>query len=380
MSEGKEVKLVKEKRNAVFTICFISSIILVFTIVDIFHSDRVFSETENRLLAVKPEFSVQELFFGNYTSDYEKYVTDQFVGRDRWIYLKTETDVFLQKKTVNGVYLASGDYLIEQHLPQSFTNEQVAEKMALLQPLIDEWDATVMLVPTADNILTEKLPAHVPYYDETVLLERIAELAGEKYVNAYAVLKEHNREPIYYRTDHHWTSLGAYYGYLVWAETVGVEPYPYDTEGMVTASREFLGTLHSKLNLDWQADNLQYFPETMAVSPEITYDWTRKTESYYEETYLDTKNKYGFFLDDNHALIEIETGYENGRTLFVMKDSYANCFIPLLAPHYEKIYVVDLRYYNGRLFELMEQYEPESGMDVLVLYNCIHFLEDFKYY
>ena len=370
----------KEKRHAVFTICFISSIILVFTIVDIFHSDRVFSETENRLLAVKPEFSVQELFFGNYTSDYEKYVTDQFVGRDRWIYLKTETDVFLQKKTVNGVYLASGDYLIEQHLPQSFTNEQVAEKMALLQPLIDEWDATVMLVPTADNILTEKLPAHVPYYDETVLLERIAELAGEKYVNAYAVLKEHNREPIYYRTDHHWTSLGAYYGYLVWAETVGVEPYPYDTEGMVTASREFLGTLHSKLNLDWQADNLQYFPETMAVSPEITYDWTRKTESYYEETYLDTKNKYGFFLDDNHALIEIETGYENGRTLFVMKDSYANCFIPLLAPHYEKIYVVDLRYYNGRLFELMEQYEPESGMDVLVLYNCIHFLEDFKYY
>ena len=66
--------------------------------------------------------------------------------------------------------------------------------------------------------------------------------------------------------------------------------------------------------------------------------------------------------------------------MFVLKDSYANCFIPLLAPHYEKIYVVDLRYYNGRLLALMEQYEPETGMDVLVLYNCIHFLEDFKYY
>lgn len=370
-----------EKGNAIFTIAFISSIILVFTVVDLFHGDKVFSETENRLLASKPEFSVQELFFGSYTSDYEKYVTDQFVGRDKWIYMKTETDILLQKKTINGVYLGAGNYLIEQHLPQDYTEELENEKLALLEPLVNDWNATVMLVPTADNILAGKLPPYAPYYDETALLERVAQMAGEKqYVDVYSVLREHSREDIYYRTDHHWTSLGAYYGYLAWASLVGEEPYPYDVSSMITASDEFLGTLHSKININRAGDKLQYFSETLAQKPLITYDLVNVTESYYEESYLETKNKYGFFLDDNHGLVEIDTGNKNGKTLFVLKDSYANCFIPLLAPHYEKIYVVDLRYFNGRLFTLMKQYEPDTGMDVLVLYNCIHFLEDFSYF
>lgn len=371
----------KEKANAIFTIVFVASIIFIFTFVDLVHSDRLFSETENRLLALKPEFSVKELFSGNYTSDYEKYVTDQFVGRDKWIYIKTMTDVMFQKKEINGVYLAAGGYLIEQHLPQDYRTEQENEKLALLQRMVDEWDATVMLVPTADNVLTGKLPAYAPYYDEKPLLERAAEIAGDqRYVDVYFILREHSKEPIYYRTDHHWTSLGVYYGYLAWAETMDLEPYPYSIEGMETASGEFLGTLHSKLNINWPADSLKYFPETMEQTPHITYDLSTETESYYETSFLETKNKYGFFLDDNHALAEIDTGYQNGRTLFVLKDSYANSFIPLLAPHYEKIYVLDLRYYNGRLFSLMEQYEPDTGMDVLILYNCIHFLEEFAFY
>ncbi len=137
--------------------------------------------------------------------------------------------------------------------------------------------------------------------------------------------------------------------------------------------------MHSKVNVDVKADVLQYFPETLDRPLKVTYDMRKSADSCYEESYLDTKNKYGFFLDDNHALVEIETDYHNGKTLFVIKDSYANCFVPLLIPHYERIYVMDLRYFNGRLFSFMEERETEAGMDVLVLYNCIHFLEEFKY-
>ena len=370
-----------EKGNAMFTVGILALVILIFTVADLFHGSRVFSETENRVLASKPEFSIQELFFGSYTSDYEKYVTDQFVGRDKWIYIKTVTDIALGKKVVGGVYFSADDYLIEQHLPQDYTEEQVRKKLALLESLVEEWDATVMLVPTADNILFEKLPATAIYYDETVLLGQVASLVGEeRYVDAYAELSAHSEEYIYYRTDHHWTSLGAYYGYLAWAEAVGETPYEYDPSGAVTVSEEFLGTLHSKINMPRKPDAIQYFPETVKQPTSVTYDLERKTDTLYEESYLDTKNKYGFFLDDNHALIEIDTPYRNGKTLFVLKDSYANCFVPLLTPHYEKIYLLDLRYYNGRLFDLMEQYEPDEGMDVLVLYNCIHFLEDFMYF
>ena len=81
----------REKGNAIFTIVFLSSILVIFTLADLFSGTKLFSESENRLLAQKPELSMQTLFEGNYTADYEKYVTDQFVGRDKWIYLKTKT-------------------------------------------------------------------------------------------------------------------------------------------------------------------------------------------------------------------------------------------------------------------------------------------------
>lgn len=370
----------EEKKNAFFTAVVIAAVILIFTVADIFHGDRIYSETENRLLATRPQVSREAVASGEFAEDYETYVTDQFVSRDKWIAIKTQMDILLQKKEINGVYLGADDYLIEQHLPEDYSELLVAKRTALLQKLVDEWDAVVMLAPTADNILTDKMPANAPYYDQAALLESIAAQVGvEHYVDVYSSLKAHADEDIYYRNDHHWTSLGAYYGYLAWAESMGETPYSYRIDAMTTVSEDFLGTLHSKTNLDRQGDVIQYFRATEKRHLTVTYDFDRVTDTLYEESYLDTKNQYGFFMDDNHAFIQIDTRYQNGKTLFVIKDSYANSMIPLLVPHYERIYVVDLRYYNGRLSALMKQMEPENGMDVLVLYNCIHFLEDFSY-
>ena len=199
-------------------------------------------------------------------------------------------------------------------------------------------------------------------------------------MDVYAALKEHADEEIYYRTDHHWTSLGTYYGFLAWADAVDRFPYPYAVDKMETVSEDFKGTLHSKINLDMTEDSIQIFPETKLRPIKVSYDYVKETDTLYESKYLTTKNQYGYFLDDNHGFVEIDTDYKNGRTLFVIKDSYANSMIPLLTTHYEKIYVIDLRYFNGKLFDFMKICEPEEGMDVLLLYNCIHFLEDFKYF
>ena len=145
-------------------------------------------------------------------------------------------------------------------------------------------------------------------------------------------------------------------------------------------SDSFLGTLHSRINLPMEGDEIQIFPRTNRRAVKITYDFNRETTSYYEPSYLEGKNQYGYFLDDNHGFIEIETAYyAEGRELFIIKDSYANSLIPILAPHYEKIYVLDLRYYNGSLFSLMDKYVTDNRVSVLVMYNCIHFLEDFSY-
>ena len=369
-----------EKKNAHVTAALLFSIIMIFTVADLLGEDRLFSETENRLLAPKPDFTLEALFAGKYMEDYEAYVTDQFVGRDKWITMKTYMDILLRKKEVGGVYLGKDGYLIEQHLPEGYSPKKEAERISLLQKLVERFDAMVMLVPTADNILRDKMPAHAPYYDQAGLLERIAAEIGEEHcIDVYSALMGHAGEEIYYRTDHHWTSLGAYYGYLAWAQAMGRTDIYFGADEMETVAEDFLGTLHSKVNLDMPGEPMRYFPKTQDYPVQVTYDLRRKSETCYEETYLETKNKYGFFLDDNHALVEIETDNHNGEALFVIKDSYANCLVPLLIPYYERIYVMDLRYFNGRLFPFMEERGDKDDMDVLVLYNCVHFLEEFQY-
>ena len=367
----------EEKRNALFTVILLAAVILIFTVADLVTADRLYSPTENRLLTERPEFSAEALFSGKYTKNYEDYVTDQFVSRDKWIAIKTYMDIASGKQEIGGVYLAKDGYLIEQHLPGDYPQETVQKKLSMLAALVQDWNAKVMLVPTADNILAEKLPANAPVWDQTAFLEYAEmQLGDSASIDTASILREHAAEDIYYRTDHHWTSLGAYYGYLAWAEAMGETTYPYDVASMVQVSDDFLGTLHSKINISWRTDSIYYFGQTARQPVSVTYDFQTVKSSIYEESYLDTKNQYGFFLDDNHAFVEIDTGYETGKTLLVIKDSYANCFIPLLLPHYDTIYVLDPRYYNGRLSDLIGQYA--SG-DVLVLYNCVHFLDDFVY-
>lgn len=371
-----------EKRNAWKTVIFFCIIIAAFCIADFVQEDSFFSERENRILASKPELTKETLLSGEYTERYEEYVSDQFVSRNTWITLKTSMDILLWKKEINGVYLADDDYLIEQHLSEDFPQETIDKKLLLLQNLVEKYPQTkVLLAPTSDNILTDKLPMYAPYYNQRELLEQVKEAIGEEHVvDVFDTLSEHADEEIYYRTDHHWTTRGAYYAYQVWAQDTVAFPVRYSLDSLETVTEDFQGTLQSKLNLSVEGEKIQIFPQTKERQIQITYDYVKKADSFYEESYLEGKNKYGFFLDDNHGLVEIETTSAFPRQLFVIKDSYANTMIPLFATHYEKIYVVDLRYFNGKLMELMQSCDEYGNMDVLVLYNCVHFMEDFKYF
>lgn len=389
----------KKEQGALFTLLLLGGLLFGLSVADICTPDRVFSEYENRVLAARPAFRMEDLFAGSYTKNYETYVTDQFAGRNTWISVKTATDVFLGKKEINGVYLAKDGTLIEKHLPDSIQEATVLKRLTLLKELKDWQDEQalgsafhVMLVPTADNILADKLPDYAEYYRQSDLISQVEQAVGDDVViNVTDTLLAHKDEYIYYGTDHHWTTLGAYFAYVEWAERMSVTPVSYRTE---TVSGSFLGTLHSKTNLPVKPDTIEaYIPEALSSPQEeaagqqmkVYYDFAEESKaSLYEEKYLNTKNQYGYFLDDNHPFVQIDTKTPSpeaaGRSLFVIKDSYANCFIPFLTQHYETIYVLDLRYYNARLFPFLEEWGKEGGMDVLVLYNVIHFIEEFQYY
>lgn len=388
----------KISKEAMLKLIILGGLLLGLAIADICTPDRLFSAYENRVLASKPDFNLKALLNGSYTEEYETYVTDQFVGRDNWIFIKTITDLTLGKKEVNGVYLAKDGTLIEKHDPDDIDEEMVEKRLLLLKRLSDWWENRlaarqsdkngtlhVMIVPTADNIYPDKLPDNAPCYAQSELMEKVAGILNDNYViDVTDTLNSHKTEYIYYGTDHHWTTLGAYYAYLEWAEEMDMTPVSYNVE---TVSEHFFGTLHSKTNLVVKPDTIEAYvlqsePDT---DIKVYYDFSDEYKnSLYEEKHLETKNQYGYFLDDNHAFIRIErenpSPETEGKSLFVIKDSYANCLIPFLTNHYETIYVLDLRYYKGSLFSMLETYDTEGSMDILVLYNVIHFIEEFQYY
>lgn len=370
-----------EKKNAIRTVGFLCAIWMIFLVADLINQDVFFSESENRVLASKPKLSREAVLSGTYMEDYENYLNDQFVSRENRMRIKTRMDILMQKKVINNVYLAEDDYYIEQHLPEDYPDALVEEKLGLLQRLTGIYPQTkVMLVPTADNILTDKLPAFAPYYDQERLIAEVKEAIGKEHViDVFPILKEHAGEELYYRTDHHWTTLGAYYGYREFAIAYGLPVRNYQRQEPVSVTEDFSGTMQAQVNLPMKAENIYMFPQTLEKEYTVTYDLTTETNSLYEESCLEGKNKYGYFLDNNHGLIEIERESYSDRTLLIIKDSYANCMIPLLAHHYKKIYVIDLSHFNGNLFQFMQSRKEAEEMDVLVLYNCVQFLEEFQY-
>lgn len=365
-------------------------------VVDILVPDRYFSEKENRILQQKPEFSTEDFFSGEYAQESERYAADQFAGRDRFIQLKTGTQRLLGERLINGVYLGSDECLFLQHLSKNAGGDGTLEENAAqkLPELVADVAAyrencaggkiKVMLVPSSGSIWADKMPPYTAslQFGERAFLEKSRTLLeqewpeDEVWVDVWGRLSAHREEPVYYKTDHHWTTLGAYYGYTAWAESMGLSPRSMDRFDRRRVSADFQGTLQSRLNIPWQADSIEIFEPVSMKTYCVTYDLGQKeTDSLYEPGYLDTKNQYGFFLDDNHALIRIRTkeAEEPGRSILVIKDSYANCFVPFLTEHYGTVYVLDRRYYHGSVNAFLSENKIE---DVLILYQIYGFLEN----
>lgn len=357
------------------------------TFLDMLTPTKTFSETENRLLAQKPEFSGEALFAGTYTADYESYVTDQYVARDRWIRLKTDVERLLQKKESNGVYFAKNGYLMEHFYTTDVDEELLAKNEERLLTFVARYveqlgseSVKFLLVPSASELLTEKLPKYATGFPQKEVLIRLLQAAeANTGIDGYEALKNHSEDYIYYKTDHHWTTLGAYYAYEAWANACGLTPIPQSAYSVTRVSDNFYGTLYAKVNASG-IDPDEIFCYLDETKCSVVYNMgERTTNTLYEYEALHTKDQYTFFLDGNHALVEItnESGGRAGRHLLVLKDSFAHCMIPFLVPHFEKISVVDFRYFN---LPISEWIEAQEVTDILVLYNVMKFAADKNLY
>jgi len=339
---------------------------------------RTFSESENRMLEQLPHFSLNKLASGRFTSDFEKYVSDQFVLRDIWIGVKTDADRMMGKKESNGIYMGKDGYLIQKFIPPAEENmEEKVQAIHAFDHATPDLRKYVMLVPTAAAVLADKLPKYAMVGDEEAYLGKVRRMLHTNIhvVDVFPALYAERAQPLFYKTDHHWTTLGAYVAYLELCKQMRLVPQNREAFDIRPVTGEFYGSLYSKSGFrHLQPDRIELYLPKDPMTYAVTYvDERRTTDSLYAMEQLDRKDKYAVFLNGNHGLIHIQTAQPNGKKLLVVKDSYANSFIPFLLNHFSEIYVVDLRYYEENLASFVSEHDIH---DMLLLYNANTFFED----
>ena len=356
-----------------FLAIFLLLCLFAFVIANVLTRDREYSSAENRKLAQLPKFSVSALLDGSYFAAWEDYLADQFVGRDTWITIDLQASRLLGAKEAGGVYLCADDSLMEAPAtPEEAAVTRSLDAINAFAARHGDLKIFMTVVPNAACVLAEKLPDNAPVRDQRQDIGEIAaRLQGVRFLDVTDALTQHKEEAIYYRTDHHWTSLGAYYAFSDMAAGLGIAQ-PTEEYDIYPVTDCFEGTLASKSGCHAVTDVIELYVPKTDIEYYVTVDGER-TATMYDREKLKERDQYAVFLGGNDARVDITTTAETGKTLLIFKDSYANCFLQFLLPYYDRIILLDARYYYGDADSVISR---EGVTDVLFLYNANTFLTD----
>ena len=356
-------------------------IILLFLvmIINVIVPDQEESELENRALEQRPRFNLTTILSGDLMEQWEEYLSDQFAGRDTWRSLKVSLDRLGGARKENDIYIGKDGQLMEDiEVPDDGRLEANLTAIRDFAETYEDIPVTMMLVPDAACILNDSLPAFARVEDQRQMFSMAERKLGDtvNWVDTVSILNNHKSEKLYYKTDHHWTTQGAFYVFQDAAETLGIEGDVSDDFVSYTVTDSFNGVLaaSSGVGLDEMEQIDIYAPTGGDDDVVVNYvDEGRKTTSLYDSSKLETRDKYGVFLGGNTSVVDIRTVSTSQKRLLVVKDSFADCFIPFLAPYYREIVVVDPRYYSGTMQDIMDSYRIT---DALILYSGNTFFTD----
>ncbi len=354
---------------------FITSVtfimILGLAIGFIFLPKSSFSYNENRYLKKMPEFSMNALFNGKYFEDLSSYVTDNFPFRLNFINLKTQVLKLMGTDKIEDVYYGKNGELYQEY-SRDDSSDTIIKRINNFITNNEGINVDIIISPTAISIEKDNISKYNTNYDENITLDYYKDNLKGNFIDIRDVLEEHKDEYLFYKTDHHWTTMGAHYAYLEYASYKGFEEREFQFEKV---NDKFYGTLYSKV-----LDNSLSYDEIYRIKVEsnvlVSYlDTESESNSLYNSKWLEKKDKYSYFLDGNHSLIKIDNlDNSNGRRLLIVKDSYANSFVPFIVSDYDEIVIVDPRYYKKSISDLVSLYEIN---DVLFLYNILTIDDDF---
>ena len=343
-------------------------LILFFFLSYLFTPVKEKSEWENRYLTLKPDVNISDIADGTYMQKFENYTNDQIIYRDILIKTKAVCEMILFKNCNNGIARGRESNLFTEDINDASLFNKNKE---VIKKFIEKRDRNyiVAIAPNACCINSKFIPCGMPYPNQKLEIsnfnKEVSLLKNTHVVDLVETLESHGEEYLYYRTDHHWTTRGAYLAY----REISNNPIEICTlkENRI---EDFYGTLYAKYKgLFVEPDVVSYYdiPIEEAVFGDV------KTDTMYDLSKTSEFDKYGMFLYGNSGCSTIKTKCKNGKSLIVFKDSYANSVIPFLTNDYSDITVIDLRYFGDSVEELLDK---DGDSDILMLYNFDFLNED----
>lgn len=382
----KERYISKSRKDALdfkfFRVLSVGFVVLLFVVMflNIITPTSKTSVAENRELQQRPSISLSRLLDGKFATEYTKFLSDQFINRDGLIKIKAKFDLMTGKKEINGVYIAKNDYLMEG-FKRSDDNSTLS-KLSEINKFTNNntgLKVSMMLVPNKVEIYSNLLPKSNPNNSQKEYVNFVKKNLDSKIkvVELFDVFeKNKNNIDLYFKTDHHWTTDGAYLAYVEYCKALNLEPINENMLERNLASDSFKGSLYYKNGAEIGfPDELYLYLNKNEDKPVLVkyYDDLKKVPSLYDVSKLQGRDPYEVFTGGNHTQIKIRTNIDTKRKLLVVKDSYANAMLPFLVNNFSEITVVDLRYFTGSLQDVIQNNELT---DVLFLNNINTFNTD----
>ncbi|WP_302653745.1 DHHW family protein [uncultured Clostridium sp.] len=349
-----------------------SAIVILFTVIDIINSPKEFSELENRNLSQIPILSLESYIDTSFSSDYEKYINDQFFLRDKWIDLKSRIEYLLGKRENNDIIFGKDNYLFKKFT--TFNDEMLKNNLNSIITFTNNYNKEVdfFIIPNSYAIYDELTPRYLPLVDQLSLINSINSYLSLKSndhistINVAEELLKNKDDYIYYKTDHHWTSYGAYLAYLTYMDYLGLEIVDINNLEKITINN-FLGTYYNRSKyFKADSDFITYY-NILGLHIEID---GKEQLSLMDLDKFKGSDKYSAFLWGNNGLTKVIneniSEERKGSSILIFKDSYANSFIQFLSYNYEIIDIIDLRYFKESIRNFMKD---KDYNEILIMYS-----------
>lgn len=358
---------------------YLGKILLIFMcaifLINIVWPDKKQSDQENRSLQTFPSLSLTDLSSGTFNQNLDAWFSDQFVGRQMFIHMKYWTQKLTGNKKIESVFLGKNGLIEDINEPNT---EQLERNKKAINKFYQDRNlqTTFLLAPTAANIWQDQLPRGAYTLDQNEQIDDFYKSisSGIEKVDIRPILEEHKDEYLYYHTDHHWTTLGAYYAFSQLNEVMEYGDVNLDSYTIYPVTTSFKGTLSKQTGSTNIKDQIDIYVPKSKVEYIMTDQSTgEKSPTLYVSDALNTSDAYTVFMGGNHGLLKIETTADSDKHLLLIKDSYANALIPFLIPYYRTITVVDPRYYFD---DVQLRIDMDMINEVMYVYNANTFMID----